>query len=52
MSKQLRIINIKDKIVKALSDMYNLYEFESTCSSRGINTTCEECLSSETESQF
>jgi hypothetical protein len=30
---QLKIKNIKDKIVKTLSGMYNMYEFESFCSS-------------------
>jgi hypothetical protein len=46
--KQLSIKNIKDKTVKVLSDIYNLYEFESSCSSQ-INTTGEEDSSS---SQF
>jgi hypothetical protein len=31
--KQLEIKKIKDKTAKALSEMYNLYEFESSCSS-------------------
>jgi hypothetical protein len=52
MSKQLRIINIKDKTTKTLSDMYNLYEFESTYYSRSINTIGEEGLSSVTGNQF
>ena len=35
--KQMRIKNIKDKTAKTLSDMYNLYAFESTSSVRLSN---------------
>jgi hypothetical protein len=45
-----RIINIKDKTAKTLSDMYNLYEFESA-SSRNL-TTGERSASSQAGSQF
>jgi hypothetical protein len=48
--KKLRIKNIKDKTAKALSDMYNLYAYESSCTSP-INTTNRES-SSTSSNQF
>jgi hypothetical protein len=50
MSTSLRIRNIEEKTAKALSDMYNLYELESTCS-RNL-TTGEGSASSQPASQF
>jgi hypothetical protein len=51
MSKEFRIKNIKEKTAKTLSEMYNLYAFESFCPSRTNSTGQEEALSSSSQFQ-